>query len=239
MSKCISTFYIDHKAEHERMLRSLYHFHPEVNVEVLNKEEFMGVYLGGCAYATVELPLFNKYSTVTHIDNDVLILDKIDELFDDSTDVRAGRNNSDNGRCATNAGITLPGINEFMYVNAGIHSVSSQTFMEDWYKTCIEIGGQVPFHEQGVLNILFHSGKYNSKILDPIEEKVHWGTSLIEGKKTYWDLWKEIAVVDDHLELRGKKVKMLHIAGGEPTKRSLSELLQPRVVEFIESICHV
>jgi len=238
VSKCISTFYIDHIDEHNRMLKTLLHFHPDVTVEVSNKEEFMKVYLGAYAYPTIELPLFKKYSTVTHIDNDVLVLDNIDELFDDSTDARAGRNNSDSGRCATHAGLTLPGIDEFMYVNAGIHSVSSEIFMEDWMKTCLEKGGEIPYQEQGVLNLVFHSGKYNTKILDPKDKPVHWGTSLIEGIRTYWDLWKEINPVGDHLELRGKRIKMLHIAGGGATKQPLINLLNKPSIDFIESILH-
>lgn len=235
MSKVISTFYIDHIDEHNRMLKSLYHFHPEVNVDVMTGDEFkkkVSIY----AYPSVELPLFSKYSTVTHIDNDVIVLDRIDELFDDSTDVRAGRNNSDSGRCATHDGLTLPNIDKFMYVNAGIHSVSSAEFMEEWYKLCFDKGHEFPYGEQGTLNHLFYSGRYNYKLLDPLDSKVHYGTSLIEGTRTYWDLWKEIIVSGDHLELRGKRIKMLHIAGGGMTKPPLSSLLQPSVVEFIESI---
>src|SRR6185436_16677411 len=100
--KCVSTFYIDYKFEHDRMIKSLLHFHPEVNIETLNKDEIRAMQAQGrfsvCYYPEIELHLFEKYSTVKHIDGDVIIVDKIDELFDDTTDARAGRNNSDNNK---------------------------------------------------------------------------------------------------------------------------------------------
>jgi len=235
MSKCISTFLVDHKFEHDRMLKSLLKFHPEVNVEVVQKEEVIAR-VKTYAYAVIELPLFEKYTTVTHIDNDVIILGRIDELFDDSTDVRAGRNNTDSGRCAIHGGLTLPEVDVFSYVNAGIHSVSSSSFMEEWDKVCSERCHEFPYGEQGVLNHLFHSGRYNSKILDPINSNEHWGSSFTEGTKTYWDLWKRIIIVGDHLELNGKIIRMMHIAGGTAVKPKLSDLLSPSVVDFIRNI---
>jgi hypothetical protein len=234
--KCVSSFYIDFKTEHDRMIRSLLYFHPEVNLEILSGDEVRKISYPIIGYPFIELPLFYKYSTVTHIDADVIVVDRIDELFDDSTDIRAGRNNSDNGRCATHAGITIPNVTWDKYVNAGIHSISSVEFMEEW-KHLVETGQyNFGYGEQDSMNYLFHNGKYNSKILDPLDFNIHYGTSMIEGTVTYWDLWKEIVVVTDHLELRGKRLKMLHIAGGGATKTPLESLVIPEVVEFIRSI---
>lgn len=222
--------------EHDRMIRSLLHFHPESNLEVLDRDEVLKLNLSGWAYPIIELPLFKRYSTVTHIDADVIILDRIDELFDDSTDARAGRNNSDNNRSAILPGITLGGIDWDKYVNVGIHSVSSESFMMDWLGLCISSASNYPYGENGTFNTLFHSLRYNTRLLDPVESSIHYGSSTIEGTKTYWDIWKEIVVVGDHLELKGKRLKMLHWAGGSCVKLPLNDLLVPQVVEFIEEI---
>ena len=235
MTKCVSSFYLDYKLEHDRMIKSLLHFHPEVDLEVLGRDEVLKLNLKGWAYPIIELPLFKKYSTVTHIDADVLVLDRIDELFDDSTDARAGRNNSDNNKSAVLPGITLGTIGWEKYVNVGVHSVTSKAFMKEWMDLCITSASTTQYGENGTFNILFYSGRYNVKLLDPIESSVHYGSSTIEGTKTYWDIWKEIVVAGDHLELKGKRVKMLHWAGNCP-KPPISDLVTKPVLEFIEEI---
>ena len=235
MTKCISSFYLDYKFEHDRMIKSLLHFHPEANLEILDRDEVLKLNLGTWAYPIIELPLFKRYTTVTHIDADVLVLDRIDELFDSSTDVRAGRNNSDNNRSAVLPGITLGSIGWEKYVNVGVHSVSSEAFMWEWFDLCVSSASKYQYGENGTFNIIFYSGKYISKLLDPIESNVHYGSSTIEGTKTYWDIWKEIVVAGDHLELKGKRIKMLHWAGNCP-KPPISDLVTKPVLEFIEEI---
>lgn len=224
---------MDYKFEHDQMIKSLLHFHPESNLEILNKEEMAKIPFNGFTYPVIELPLLKKYSTVTHIDADVIVVDRIDELFDDTSDVRAGRNNSDNNRAATGPGFTLDDISWDKYVNAGIHSVSSEQFMQDWYNVCAT--QTLPFGEQGALNKLFNSGKYNAKLLDPIESSVYYGSSFIEGTRTYWDVWKNIVVKDDHLELNNKRIKMIHWAGN-CAKPPISTLVTPEVNDFIRNI---
>lgn len=235
--KCISCFRLDDefKPMLDRMLKSLTHFHPEVNIELCVGPNFGPI---NYYFPSTELPLFKKYNTVTHVDADVLVVDRIDDLFDDSTDVRAGRNNSDNGRCATNVGVSIPNVGINQYINAGVHSISNEQFMYDWYYDCKKYSNFMPYGEQDILNELFHSGEYNCKILDPIDSSIHYGSSFTEGTHTYWDLWKNIVVNNDHLELNGKRVKMLHIAGGSIKKPELWELVTPQVEEFINSVIH-
>jgi hypothetical protein len=235
--KCVSSFYIDQKFEHDRMIKSLLHFHPEVNLEIVNREEALKLVSQYYIYPKIELPLFNKYSTVTHIDADVIIVDKLDELFDDSTDARGCRNNSDNNRSAFTAGLTpIDGISWDKFINVGVHSVSSPEFMYDWDKLTSERGAEYVFGENDTYNVVFYSGKYNTKLLDPVESKIYYGTSFIEGTVTYWDLWKKIVVKNNHLELNDKRIKLLHIAGGGVKKPSLDQLVTREVEDFIMSI---
>jgi len=233
---CVSSFYRDFKFEHERMIKSLLHFHPEVNLEIIERKEFMLLGLDTWGYPLMELPLFKKYSTVTHIDADVIIVDRIDELFDDSTDARAGRNNTDNNRCTTHEGVTLHNIPWHKYVNAGIHSVSSAAFMEEWLRYTKDNVLEYKYGENDTFNIVFHLPKYSTKILDPLEGSIYYGTSIVEGTKTFWDLWRKIVVVGDHLELNNKRIKMLHIAGGLAVRPPLAELVTPEVQIFIDHI---
>lgn len=236
--KCVSTFYVDFREMHDRMVRSLLHFHPEVElrVAVLTSKDVKRMRKMAWGYPIIEQPLFQKYSTVTHIDADVIVVDKIDELWDDSTEVRAGRNNTDNNRCCNIPGVSLPEVDWKAYVNAGIHSISSRCFINEWMSLTYEKGASFRFSENDTFNLLFHSGHHKVKLLDPIGGDVYWGTSINEGTKTMWDSWKNIVVAGDHLELRGKRIKLLHLAGGLAVRPPLKELVTKDVREFIEEI---
>jgi hypothetical protein len=238
MSQCVSTFYVDFKAMHDRMVRSLLHFHPEVNLEVTAPQEVerLGLMRLGWGYPLIELPLFERYSTVTHIDADVIVVDRLDELFEESGDVRAGRNNSDHNRCCNHRGVSLPRVSWKSYVNAGIHSVSSPAFMERWLEITQRHVRRYRYGENDTLNVLFHSGRYNARLLDPIDSKICYGTSLCEGTQTFWDLWKQIIIVDDHLEHNGRRIRLLHLAGGLPVRPPIEDLVSKEVAEFIREI---
>lgn len=235
--KCVTCHYIDYKSQMDRMLKMLTHFHPDMNIEVFNREDINRFGVTDFYYPSLEIHLIDKYSTITHIDADVFIVDRIDELFDDSSDVRAGRNNSDTNKAGKDPGFTLPGLDPMLYVNAGIHSTSGGKFLEDWYKTCMERGHDFPFGEQGVLNYLFHSGNYNSKLLDPVESNIYYGSSTMDGDNSnWWKSWKNFVVVGDHLEYNGKRIKMLHIMGGSCRKPELQSLVTRPVYDFIMSL---
>jgi hypothetical protein len=220
------------------MLKSLVYFHPEVTIEIANRELVLeGANYGG-AYPHVALSLSEKYQTITHIDADVIIVDKLDELFDDTTDARGCRNNSDNNRSAMSKGLTpVPGISWEKFINVGVHSISSADFIRDWDELTKAHAREYPYGENDTYNIVFYSGKYNTNLLDPIDSNIYYGTSFIEGTRTYWDVWKNIVVVgNDHLELNGKRIKLLHIAGGGAHKPPIRQLVSQNVTNFIASI---
>jgi hypothetical protein len=238
MSDCISCFWRTHqKFEMERMLKTLHHFHPEVTVEAFDNDDMVRNNLGApYAFASIGLFLRNEYDTITHIDADVLIVDRIDELLDTSSDVRAGRNNSDTGKAGFSGGFTLPGIGVHSYVNAGIHSVTNQAFWNDWYDTCMREGHRTPLGEQGIFNKIFYSGRYKNVVLDPIQSNIHYGTSFQYGRRDNWESWKNIRILGDKLFINNKQIKMMHIAGGGLDKPPLETLVNKDVLDFLNNI---
>jgi hypothetical protein len=243
MSHCITTYYMSQKMEMERMLKTLRHFHPDLSEEIftiddINKlQETKSVVFYNLFLTTPYFDdlLSNKYSTITHIDADVLVVDKIDELFEEGYDVIAGRNNSDTCRAGTVVeGFTSHAIDPINYVNSGIHTVSS-IFAKNWFKLCIPEAFKHLCTDQDILNLLFHYGNYKTKILDPVESSVYWGTSFGYGTFTNLESWKDIIVVEDHLELNNKRIKMMHFAGGMP-KPPIETLVTKDVYDFIMNI---
>jgi hypothetical protein len=238
MADCISCFYVDQKEEMERMMKMLGYFHPEVTIEAMNYKDLQRIGITDLAfsYSKIGRALYNQYNTITHIDADVLIVDKLDELFDDSTDARAGRCNSDTNLAGTNIGFAWDGIPWQKYLNSGIHSITGQVFWDAWYAADVDHITSAPLGENGTFNQIFYSGKFRTTLLDPIEQPVHYGTSCQYGTKTHWDSWKEIKVINDHLEINNKRIKMLHIAGGGTHKPELNTLFNPDVLDFINII---
>lgn len=237
----VTAFYYDYKYETERMLKTLAYFHPEVNVDLRNREEIYSTpgFIGSYVYPSTGVYFFKKYGQYIHIDGDVLIVDKIDELFDTTYDAIAGRNNSDNNYAGRDRGFTLPGLDPMKYVNAGIHTVNSEDFVEEWMRACVNnTYTNIAFGEQGVLNELFRSGRYTTKILDPVEKMELWGSSFIEGTTGMHDLWKQIEVKYDSLFLGAKKIKMMHIAGGG-RKPPLKDLLSREVCQWLGDVLNV
>jgi hypothetical protein len=235
----VSCFYLTQKFELDRMLKMLFHFHPEVNIDIMNEADLRknNLLFSARTYPEVGKFLSSTYDTITHIDADVLIVDRIDELLDNESDARAGRNNSDNHKAGTNLAFTNPSLDSNLYVNAGIHSVTNHLFWEDWLSGCIDHSDKVTFAEQGILSELFNSGKYNSILLDPIDSNVYYGTSCLYGNITHWDSWKEIIVKDNKLYLNNKLIKMLHFAGGG-VKPPIENLFTKDVLDFVNNIIY-
>ncbi len=238
--KCVSAFYLDRKSDFERMVKSLHYFHPDLTEEFFTREDLIRLKETDPDYNwTFHFPylgqlLGRKYDFISHIDADVIIVDRIDKLFDDSYEIIAGRNNSDNNMAGTIKGWELPGIDWTKYINSGVHACSGRAY-RIWFKECLNHGMKMILKDQDVLNELFYSKNFRVKLLDPIESNVHWGTSFEWGTTGTWDSWKLIKVVDDHLEINNKRIKMLHSAGGGGFPK-LSDVVTKEVEEFIQEI---
>ena len=114
--------------------------------------------------------------------------------------------------------------------------------------------------DQSMMNILFHSGKYKSKILDPIDGNVFYGPSAnmwTGGKNEYietekdprhiieqygingWQSWREIKYKNKEFWLYGKKVKLLHHCGGgnpEITIKVAFDIFDSKIIPILQKI---
>lgn len=126
-------------------------------------------------------------------------------------------------------------------MNCGCVATTSEQFLQDWLQLNLIIvnkyGGIKAFWmcEQNTYNIVFHSGRYKTKILDPIGGDLFYGASAnmcLDGKQEYhqidsdpshiirewgknsWQSWKQIEYKDGKFLLFNKQVKICHQAGG-------------------------
>ena len=114
---------------------------------------------------------------------------------------------------------------------------AKREFFEDWQLLNRIYAKYYGTGEQVLLNDLAYSGKYKLKLLDPVKSDIYYGVSSCYGTKTHWDSWKNIVVKDNSLYLNGKKIKILHKAGGSfLPKWNFSDLFTKEVADWLTDL---
>lgn len=239
-----------------KLVNSWGYFHPDIPIYNWEeketdriKKEWPGLVLAS-VMPVVMLEAKKRYGAdlIIKLDADSIILDKLTEIIDckDDTQVFGVRNDADNiGERdeRQNRPQELWSLSNHKYVNCGCIATTSERFLQDWLQLNLLIakryGGVKAFWmcEQNTYNIVFHSGRYKTKILDPIGGDLFYGASAntyTDGKMEYfqtsdtpehiikewgknaWQSWKQIEYHenDGGFYLYGKKVKIVHHCGG-------------------------
>jgi hypothetical protein len=224
-----------------KLIASAKHFHPNIPFIVFNSEAINQIFKRyPWAHWDVMIPFFGEqlseeYDLVVHFDADSIITDTLDELLEDDYEVAGVRNNCDN---AAQSGRFFGGhlsniIKDIRgeYLNAGLIAARNKQF---WIKFIVdnhETAHKYSFAENDVFNALFHSGVYKTKILDRLESRVHYGISSIPGPHI-GTLWPKLYVENNNLCVDGKKIKVIHEAGGH----HLPKLRYENAVS--DDVCH-
>jgi hypothetical protein len=233
--------------------KSLAYFHPDIPLYVYDSKETEGLKrLYGSLPSNFMMPatcleLTEKYDMVIHIDADSTVTGPLTELLECDAEIVGVRNNNSYGKAGCHAGITISNIPVFEFLNAGLVGSNGKRFIEDWKVACQDIGHQLEGGEQDVLNLMFQSKHYTTKILDPLVTNVSYGTgSNSWGTDTHWDSWKELYVEDDKLMLddpntkKSMEIKVLHQAGGSasvyPMRPWMDSLFTDEVKEYFRKI---
>jgi len=227
-----------------KLEQSLKYFHPEIDFYCFGDvqlKELFSIHSNvnwNTIHPFVSYQLIDQYDMVVHFDADSMVVGKLDELLDESNlnyDIIGVRNNNDFNRAGKDNYITNPGLDPQKYLNAGLVAITNKVFVEDWMMKNIEFGNQMPFQEQTILNII--ADNWKTKILDPLESDVYYGTSNLYGTDTHWDSWKDIKLKENMLILNNKKVKILHHAGGHNTINKLDfNLFNNEVKQYLINI---
>ncbi len=202
----------------DKLIRSAKYFHPDIPFHVLGTEEVDALGMPKEILMPFVMNKFiDEYDMVVRLDADSMITGPLTEIIEAKDYELIGvRNNNDYGKAGKDNSITQfnVGVNE--YLNAGLVATTSKAFLENWMDVCLSLGLHLPFGEQTVLNGI--KRKYNTLIVDGIDKECHYGVSCLYGdgseEETHWDSWKDIYPAGDDLYLKGKKVKVLHHAGG-------------------------
>jgi len=245
----VSTWCSDDYREYigiDELTNSIKYFHPEITHYVTTGKEDIGdIWM----MAPTCLDVADDYDMVIHVDGDAVVVGDLSEMISSDADVIGTLNNNVLGHAGAHAGITtelmkydeenniytphgttIP-INAWL--NAGVIAANKKQFWQSWHDLNASINEQLksynwkrlpaPFgDENDTLNVVFHSGKFSTYIVDALENNIHYNISNAWGKDSnnHWESWKELYMKGDKVFLNDpisgvpKQVKVLHQAGG-------------------------
>lgn len=204
--------------------------------------------------AATGLPLVDDYDMVVHLDGDSVVVGELNELFESTEDIIGVRNNNSYNKAGCHNGITIGSIPMQGFLNAGLVAANNKEFWKEWDLKNKETAEFSPGRsdENDTLNLIFHSGKYTTKIIDSDDADVFYGIASLWGDHHHWESWKELYIKDEEVWLNDpitnqpKRVKVLHQAGGSiahqlNTKHGgfrnwLRQAVSTEVAEFIDHI---
>lgn len=222
----------------DSVLNSFHHFHPDIDFFVFDTKQtqaaiekdpwlMRGSRYGPWMMSPSCMPYIEDYDMVIHIDADSTIVGPLTELFETDEDIVGVRNNNSMNMAGAHRGITIPIeggplIPVQKFLNAGLIASNNKNFWHDWHDMNREVEVTTGMSdEQDTLNIIFHSKKYTTKILDSIGSGVSYGVSNQWGTgDNHWESWKHLYIKDGKLMINDPVtedpivVKILHQAGG-------------------------
>ena len=230
----------------ENLTNSISYFHPEVTHYVTaGKEDIDGIWM----MAPTCLDIADDYDMVIHVDGDAVVVGDLSEMISSDADVIGTLNNNALGCAGANAAITTElmkydkesntytprgtSIPTSAWLNAGVIAANKKQFWESWHDLNVSINEQLksynmrrlpaPFgDENDTLNVVFHSGKFSTYIVDALENNVYYNISSAWGtnRENHWESWQSLYMKDDKVYLdnpitgdRGQ-IKILHQSGG-------------------------
>lgn len=228
-----------------KLVKSIQFFHPELDLIVFGDETLNKVMSEDSRinwnniHPIVSYMLADRYKTVIHMDADSMLVDRIDELLENVSryDVIGVRNTNDYHKAGKDNPISCENVHYTKYINAGLVAVSNKLFYEDWIDLNFKLANHLPFGENDTLNMLFHSEKYSSYIVDDFGTDLYYGLSNVWGEKNHWESWKQIYLDNAKLKLNKKKVKVLHQAGGTMSTKLDFNQFTDSVRNYLEKIC--
>ena len=216
----------------DKLIASIKYFHPEIPFIMMGNKEIeeeikKDPTLNFCTLnPTMSIRLAKDYDIVVHFAADSMLVDRLDELINGDYDIASVRNNDD-----SNNGVSERYLNIPVYLNAGLVASTKIDFWEEWIERNKNEAKNFKWQEQDIMNQIFYSGKYNTKLLDPVEENLHYGFS------SPFYTWRNLKIKNDHLYLNNKKVKILHhAAGGDSPRLQFEKLCDKNTCKWLENI---
>lgn len=230
--------------------RSFKYFHPDVDLKVYTDAEVKQVFgseswiMHSTCKAAFAKKLYDQYDLVVNVDADFYFFDRCHEILTADYDVAASSNfnivcNSEIKEQIID-GVYIQRVNFLHYIQGGLVASTNKNFWDDYYDLTGKIGLKMPLYENDILNILWYSGKYKTKILDgdyycnSANFNCYYNCASL-GKEHYFEL------VNNQVVLDGLPVRSYHVAMGNNgangyRKKRYRELFNRQICNWFDKI---
>lgn len=221
--------------------KSFKYFHPDIDLKVFGQDEVdklfnekKWLYSDNCKASFAKL-LYNDYDLVVSIDSDFYIFDRLDEIIKGDYEVACCANynkmlNTTLEKQIVN-NIEIEHVTESKYIQGGLIASTSKKFWDDYEILSEKLSKLLPLRENDVLNILFYTGNYVTKILDG---DCNYSSENFNQYYNCASLGDErnVYVKDDKLFLHNKPFKAYHVARGGCVKPRMNQLFNNDVCQW-------
>jgi hypothetical protein len=224
--------------------KTFHYFHPDQPFDIITGEKVKDVFSDSDNHNIRHVKPFilqeyvEQYQRVVIFDADQLVVGPLTELFMLDWELCGVRSNDDLGISRPLGAFATPKISWQNYLNCGLSGVGSMDAIRLWQQYNKTMTTHMNDAEQGTWNEVFHSGKFNSVLLDPVDGDVIYGAAANYAHWRYMDLVEEKITLN--LTGKPKWVKILHRAGvggiGSPFGKFAADYFKPDVWARIQEI---
>lgn len=172
----ITDNYKNTNIDFDSFYKSFKYFHPDIDLVVFDSLAVSQLFTHkpwlnntNCKASFAKL-LYNDYDLVVNIDSDFYFFDRCYEILSADYDVAA----CSNYNIVQNVTLqpqrlnnyNTPYIDEIHYIQGGLIASTNKKFWDEYEKLSEQLSNKLPIYENDVLNILWHSEQYRTKVLD-------------------------------------------------------------------------
>lgn len=235
--------------DYQGFSRSFRYFHPDIDLvvfgdAVINKLFAEKPWLNhfNCKASFARL-LYDDYDLVINVDSDFYFFDRCVEMLEGDFELAACANF--NAYANVNImprlvdGVMLPHVSDLQYIQGGLIASTSKKFWDDYEALCYRIAMKLPLYENDVLNVLWYSGKYDTKVLDgDLDYRSPKFTQFYNCASLNQE--RNAVIENDRVFLNGKPMRSYHVAHGNrgpggAWKARIPEIFSPQVTTWFDN----
>jgi len=229
------------KIDYNSFINSFKYFHPDIDLivfedDIIKKtfQENSWLTYENCKPTFAKL-LYNDYDLLVNIDSDFYFFDRCVEILESDYDIAACANY--NIECNTSIkkqninNFDIQEVTELNYIQGAMIASTKKEFWDEYEYLNKELAHKLPTKENDVLNIMWYSGKYKTKILDG---DVDFKSSNFKQYYNCTSLGreKEAIIKNNKVYLDNKVMRSYHCGGGPWRKPRINELFSKEVSDW-------
>lgn len=237
----ITSNWINTYVDFNGFVKSFKKFHPDINLIIFEDNTINALFkqkpwlnYDNCKASFAKL-LYNDYDLVVNVDADFYFFDRCQEILDGDYDLAACANFNSLLNVHLDEQILqnykLPYVSDINYLQGGLIASTNKKFWDEYEEMSEALSNKLPLRENDVLNALWYSGKYKTKVLDGDVDyrspnfKQYYNCSSIGRLNNCY-------IKNDKIYLDGKPMRSYHVAWGHGMKQRLPQLFSPEICEW-------